>query len=115
MNHRPNKLTVLLQVRNSVRSSPFYCIKKSLPRLCVLELRDTEYDPSDSLALVSGCEESPSLDIAGPAHTYTFPSPGDTGQRLTRDARRSTNKLFKDLIEYHYVKKSYNTRRAKPV
>ena len=47
---------MLLQVRNSVRSSPFYCIKRSLPRLCVLELRDTEYDPSDSLALVSGCE-----------------------------------------------------------
>ena len=33
---------------------------------------------------------------------------------MTREERKDTKKLFKDLIDYHYVKKSYNTRRAKP-
>ena len=33
---------------------------------------------------------------------------------MTREKRKDTEKLFKELIDYHYVKKSYNTRRSKP-
>ena len=105
-------------MRSAVRTSPFYCIKKSLPKLVQLFLIDpSSYLTSyDSLALINGCETKPSLVIEGEDHHYSFPEDEEAGQgsRLTREARKDTKKLFSDLVMYHYVKKRYQTRQQMP-
>ena len=107
----------LPQMRAAVRSSPFYCIKKCLPKLETLELSNPWYLQSfDSFAIVGGCPETPILEINGEDHTYTFPSFDKSFDQHepARDKRKDAKKLMKELIEYHFVKKSYNTRRVKP-
>jgi len=102
----------LPQVRAAVTSSPFFCIKKALPQLETLFLENPWYlTPCDSLAIISGCKLNPSLSILGSDHHYTFN--GDT-LALSRGARRNTSKHFLDLIDYHFVKNRYSTRRGRP-
>ena len=69
-----------------------------------------------SLALITGCEWKPTLNIDGEDHHYTFEEEAEEEdrERLTRGGRRDTRKLFSDLIMYHYVKKRYNTRLHRP-
>ena len=109
-------LANLAAMRQAVRSSPFYCIKKSLSKLKRLELIKPFYLQSyDSLAIVAGCETTPTLTISGDDHLYTFTdTKEDDDVRMTREGRKDTKKLFMDLIEYHFTKKSYNTRRVQP-
>jgi len=107
----------LPQMRAAVRSSPFFCIKKCLPKLESLELCNPWYLQSfDSFAIVGGCPETPILEINGEDHSYTFPNFDNSSdqQEPARDKRKDAKKLMKELIEYHFVKKSYNTRRIKP-
>jgi len=102
----------LPQVRTAVTASPFFCIKKSLPSLETLFLESPWYlRPCDSLAIISGCKLRPALSIQGSDHHYTFS--GD-GSALNREDRRDTSKHFMDLIDYHFVKNRYHTRRAQP-
>jgi len=102
-------------MRCAIRSSPFFCIKKSLPKLQHLSLiAPSSYLGSyDSLALISGCELKPSLRIEGEDHHYSFEEESSSS-RLTREARRDTSKLFGDLVMYHYIKKRYDTRQKPP-
>ena len=66
-------MTNLPQTRLAVRSSPFFCIKRSLPLLARLELCHAHYlHSSDSLAIISGCRDNPSLEIKEDNHYYTF-------------------------------------------
>jgi len=102
----------LPQVRTAVTASPFFCIKKALPQLETLFLENPWYlRPCDSLAIISGCKLQPSMAILGSDHHYTFS--GDS-LALSRGGRRDTSKHFLDLIDYHFVKNRYNTRRGQP-
>ena len=102
----------LPQVRTAVTASPFFCIKKALPHLETLFLESPWYlRPCDSLAIISGCKLRPSLAILGSDHQYTFS--GDSSA-LSRGSRRDTSKHFLDLIDYHFVKNRYNTRKELP-
>eukprot|EP00092_Neocalanus_flemingeri_P014053 GFUD01015160.1.p1 GENE.GFUD01015160.1~~GFUD01015160.1.p1 ORF type:complete len:254 (+),score=61.09 GFUD01015160.1:59-820(+) len=105
-------LVNLPQVRTAVTASPFFCIKKALPQLETLFLENPWYlRPCDSLAIISGCKLKPSLAILGSDHHYTF---SEDSSSLSRGARRDTSKHFLDLIDYHFVKNRYNTRRGQP-
>lgn len=102
----------LPQVRTAVTASPFFCIKKALPQLETLFLESPWYlRPCDSLAIISGCKLKPSLAILGSDHHYTF---SEDSLALSRGARRDTSKHFLDLIDYHFVKNRYSTRRGQP-
>ena len=102
----------LPQVRTAVTASPFFCIKKALPQLETLILENPwNLRPCDSLAIISGCKLKPSLAILGSDHHYTF---GGDSLALSRGGRRDTSKHFLDLIDYHFVKNRYNTRRGQP-
>jgi len=102
----------LPQVRTAVTASPFFSIKKALPQLETLFLENPWYlRPCDSLAIISGCKLKPDLAILGSDHQYTFS--GDSSA-LSRGARRDTSKHFLDLIDFHFVKSRYNTRRGQP-
>ena len=108
----------LPQMRQAVRSSPFYCIKRSLPQLEKLELNNPFYLQSfDSHAIIAGCRTVPGPVIDGEDHIYTFRnenSEEEDERILTRVGRRDTKKLFQDLIDFHFTKRNYNTRRVQP-
>ena len=115
-------LTNLPVTRTANRSSPFFSIKKALPKLKKLELFEANYMlVSDCMAIIVGCSSQPRLDINGEDHVFTFEDEvkdEEDGLRrsdsLSREDRKNTRKLFTDLVDYHYVKRSYNTRRTKP-
>ena len=55
------------------------------------------------------------MTISGDDHLYTFTdTKEDSDVRMMREGRKDTKKLFMDLMEYHFTKKSYNTRRVQP-
>merc|ERR1719317_787861 len=108
-------MTNLAQMRDAAKASPFYGIKSSLPLLERLELRSPDYlIISDSLAIIHMSPVSPRLEIRGDNHFYTFQKVDEEGceerEPMTREERKETEKLFKELFMYHYVKKSYTTR-----
>jgi len=112
------KMTNLPQMRQAAKASPFYGIKSSLPLLERLELWRPDYLLiQDSLAIIHMSPVSPRLEIRGNNHFYTFQKVDgdDEGKEsMTREERKETEKLFKELFMYHYVKKSHNTRMKKP-
>jgi len=102
----------LPQVRTAITASPFFCIKKALPLLETLILESPWYlRPCDSLAILSGCKHKPTLEIVGSDHHYSF---SEKSLALSRGARRDTSKHFLDLMDWHFVKNRYNTRREQP-
>jgi len=102
----------LPQVRTAITASPFFCIKKCLPLLETLFLGSAWYlRPCDSLAIISGCKQRPALTIQGSDHHYSF---AEDSSALNREGRRDTSRHFMDLIDYHFVKNRYHTRRAQP-
>jgi len=102
----------LPQVRTAITASPFFCIKKCLPLLETLFLGSAWYlRPCDSLAIISGCKQRPALTIQGSDHHYSFT---EDSSALNREGRRDTSRHFMDLIDYHFVKNRYHTRRAQP-
>ena len=67
------RMTNLPQMRQAVKTSPFYGIKSSLPLLERLELWSPDYLLiSDSLAIIHMSPVSPRLEIRGDKHFYTF-------------------------------------------
>ena len=67
------RMTNLAQMRDAAKASPFYGIKSSLPLLERLELWSPDYLLIyDSLAIIHLSPVSPSLEIRGDSHFYTF-------------------------------------------
>jgi len=97
--------------RQAVTSSPFHAITKHLPHLISLKFTRAPYlRLCDGLAVLSGCKRKPQLKIEGEEQEYQFL----VGEEMGRGGRRETGKHFRDLIEFHHTKKSYNTRALPP-
>ena len=97
--------------RQAVTSSPFHCITKHLPQLASLKFTRAPYlRLCDGLAVLSGCKRKPQLNIEGEEQEYLFL----VGEEMGRGSRRETGRHFRDLIDYHHTKKSYNTRALPP-
>jgi len=99
--------------RLALSASPFLNIKKHLPSLLTLTFTHPFYlRPVDSLSIISGCKYRPELTITDSSHTYDFSPEGR--EEMGRGGRRIASKHFRDLIDFHYTKKSYNTRAVPP-
>ena len=97
--------------RQAVTSSPFHAITKHLPHLVSLKFTRAPYlRLCDGLAVLSGCKRKPQLNIEGEEQEYRFL----VGEEMGRGGRRETGRHFRDLIEFHHTKKSYNTRALPP-
>ena len=97
--------------RQAVTSSPFHSITKHLPHLASLKFTRAPYlRLCDGLAVLSGCKRKPQLKIEGEEQEYQFL----VGEEMGRGGRRDTGRHFRDLMEFHHTKKSYNTRALPP-
>ena len=118
------RLSNLPQTRLAITASPFFCIKKVLPLLARLELREPHYlRPCDSLAIIrslyrstgqmqsnvlvcSGSKQTPGLEIEG-GRDQVYSWEGGAGDLPGggRVARRDAGNKFLALMDFHFSKR----------